>query len=107
VFLTVTNLTIANGNEQTEIYVKPGADLTLTVDGNNFDSTIHFEGMGMEIANFMAKCVLEKHASTNFENLSYELCNKPPDEFVDSLQKLLKTELGYIGEKRKNVTSII
>ncbi len=96
-----TNLTITNGGEQTEIYVQPGADLTLTVDAGNFDSTIHYEGTGNEIANFMAKCVLEKHVGHYVNQRAQMLANKDLEPYKVALKELQESESAFI-EKNGN-----
>ncbi len=45
---------IFDGNEYSEIYLKPGYNLMMTVDAKNFDATIRYTGIGAKENNFLA-----------------------------------------------------
>jgi thiol-disulfide isomerase/thioredoxin len=53
---TVVNM--EHGNQQTELVLAPGANLSITLDGKHFDSSLHYTGKGAEIANFNAKHII-------------------------------------------------
>ncbi len=93
-----TDLTIKIGNKETEIYGGPDADLTLTADAANFDSTVHYEGKGDAIANYLAKCVLEKHAIRNVNLHAQMLGTYEPEEYKSALKKLINEENEYIDK---------
>lgn len=98
-----TNLRITNGNQETEIYADPGADLTLTIDAANFDSTLHYEGKGSNIANYLAKCVLEKHTTKYVDLHAQMLGSKEPEEYKVALKKLIEDENEYIDKNAKGL----
>lgn len=101
-----TILTMENGEESTELYVQPGADLALTVNAKNFDSTLHYEGTGKEIANYMAKCVLEKH-TMRYINLSAQTLGSKTElkEYEAALKELIQKEYKYIDDNGKELPS--
>ena len=98
-----TDLTIINGNEGTEILVQPGADLTLTINAANFDSTVHYEGHGKEIANYMAKCIVEKHSIGDVDLKAQKLSSKEIPEYRTGLKQLLESETGYLQTNGKDL----
>jgi len=46
------------GNEYSNVYLKPGMNLHINVDGKQFDESIHYEGKGKEINNYLAQEML-------------------------------------------------
>ncbi|WMN11326.1 TlpA disulfide reductase family protein [Marivirga salinae] len=48
----------AHGNEITTLYLRPGDQLSLTIDPREFDESIKYEGKGAAINNFLASTVL-------------------------------------------------
>lgn len=57
-----------DGTEQTSLYLKPGYDLTMTVDAKKFDETVAYKGKGEKENNFLAKMALDNEAlSTKLE----------------------------------------
>ncbi|PIQ30871.1 MAG: hypothetical protein COW63_08900 [Bacteroidetes bacterium CG18_big_fil_WC_8_21_14_2_50_41_14] len=54
-----TSVTLIEGNEGASLFVKPGDQIQLTLDANQFDETINFSGMGREENTYLAKKVLE------------------------------------------------
>ena len=53
---------LADGAETTSLYLKPGFDLSLTMDAKMFDETIVYKGKGEKENNFLAKMALEQEA---------------------------------------------
>ena len=52
--------TLTHGSEQSDLVLGKGMDLTLTVDGQRFDSSLKFTGKGSEVANFLAAHTLQR-----------------------------------------------
>lgn len=98
-----TQLTIQNGMEGTELFVEPGADLTLTIDAANFDSTIHYEGKGKEIANYCTRCILEKHSVRDLNMTAQHLSGKDPNEYEAALRELLERENDYLEKSGRDL----
>ncbi|HEY0091459.1 MAG TPA: TlpA disulfide reductase family protein [Flavobacterium sp.] len=51
-----------DGSEYTEIYLKNGLDLKLTMDAKNFDESIVYKGKGAKENNILAKKILDEEA---------------------------------------------
>lgn len=98
-----TSLTIINGMEGTELFVRPGTDLTLTLDAKNFDSTLHYEGAGKEIANYCAKCIVEKHSISEIDLKAQKLGTKELMEYRTSLTELINSEQDYVQKNGKDL----
>jgi len=46
------------GKEYSDVYLKPGMNLEISVDGNQFDESIQYKGKGAMINNYLAKDML-------------------------------------------------
>ncbi len=95
-----TNLNIVNGDQGTEIYVSDGDDLSMSFDGKDFDKTMHYTGKGSEIANFVAKHLLENNYFQLFGQKIQPLLAKNGDEFVSSLKAELKKEMDFLEQNK-------
>jgi len=87
-----TEVRIGHGDKETHLFVQSGADLALTLNAKNFDSSIHYEGKGKQLANFMAKYQL----MPDLEQQGQMLCSKEPKEFESGLKKLEENELDFL-----------
>ncbi len=59
-----------DGHESTNVFLKNGFDLYLTLDTKEFDETIVYTGTGAEHSNFLAKKSLKEEELLDFEALS-------------------------------------
>lgn len=59
-----------DGNESTNIFLKNGFDLYLTLDTREFDETINYKGFGSEHSNFLAEKSLLEEKLLDFDALS-------------------------------------
>ena len=90
-----------DGNESTNIYLKNGYDLNMTLDTKMFDETIKYSGIGAETNNYLAKKSL-------LEEKIY-----PPSLFdleEDSFKKKIgeiNSELSSFLENNKNIDSTL
>ncbi len=91
-----THVQITHGNQETEVYVQPGADLTLTIDASNFDSSLHYEGNGKELANFMAKHMLATPTMKKISIQGQMFFGKEQPAFKEELKKLEDKELDFL-----------
>lgn len=94
----ITLLTIQNGEQATELYVMPGDKLSLTVDAEDFDATLKYEGIGMKAtaANFMAKHVLMGGFCNSIHQEVQNLMSKEQEEFITELKSLIQKELDFL-----------
>ncbi len=79
------SLTIAE--QYTKVFLSPGDSLHLTVDYDRFDSTLHYNGTGAEVNNYMAADVLEDFARAASSYMAFSDGNKYK-LFVDSVERL-------------------
>ncbi|AWM13753.1 TlpA family protein disulfide reductase [Flavobacterium sp. NRK F10] len=73
---------LSDGTEYTQLYLKNGYDLTLTMDAKEFDESIKYSGKGSEENNFIAQMALED------EQMDFNtLLNSPEDKFSAIIEK--------------------
>jgi len=92
-----TFVTILHGTQGTEIAPTPGDDLFLTLDGNNFDSTLHYTGKGAEVANFMAAHMLTRSFSYVFGSRLQGASAGDPDSFYAKSHRSLQIEMDFLA----------
>ena len=62
--------TFTHGRERTEIYLKPGDVLNVSLDSKNFDESIKWEGEGANENNYLAqKALLEESIKGSYKDL--------------------------------------
>lgn len=80
-----------DGTEYTEVYLKNGYDLHLTMDAKNFDESIIYSGKGAEENNYLAKKVI------NNSNFNYdELLSSTPEEFNKKITDKQNSDLARL-----------
>lgn len=80
-----------DGTEYTEVYLKNGYDLHLSMDAKNFDESIIYTGKGAEENNYLAKKVI------NDSNYNYdELFNSTPPEFNKRITDKQNSDLAML-----------
>lgn len=98
-----TDVTIIHGNQSTEIMPKPGDDLFMTLDAKNFDSTLHYEGAGAEVANFIAKHMLFSGSTLQFGSKLQDLCSEDPDVFEKKVKEAVDREIDFMNGNGKDL----
>ncbi|RUA36944.1 MAG: hypothetical protein DSY77_01210, partial [Bacteroidetes bacterium] len=68
----------AHGEEISTMYLRPGDQLSLTIDPTEFDETLQYEGEGSAINNFLASIVLMEDTLENIAQLAV----LPEDSFL-------------------------
>ncbi|SFD34474.1 TlpA family protein disulfide reductase [Algibacter pectinivorans] len=63
------NYVLFDGQEQANVYLENGYDLRLTMDTNEFDETIKFEGIGEDVNNYLAEKVLLQERLLDYDDL--------------------------------------
>ncbi len=87
-----------DGKEQTNIYLKNGFDLTLTLNTQEFDESITYSGEGAEDNNFLAAYALQQEKALNKDfsrasditamNAEIESAKRNLQQFVDAKSNL-------------------
>jgi thiol-disulfide isomerase/thioredoxin len=90
-----------DGKEYTDVYLKNGFNLSLTLDAKNFDESILYNGTGAAENNYLAKKVLES-SDSNFE----ELLVLTPEEFTKKINEKQTADIAVL-EKGKYDPSFI
>ncbi|MGY3792521.1 TlpA family protein disulfide reductase [Aquimarina sp. 433] len=95
------------GSESSEIYLKKGEDLTLSIDTKEFDESIQYTGKAANVNSYLATKYLVKEKFEETEGQRDTLNNSNP---VDFKQKILshKNELsGLLTNSKINDTTFI
>ena len=82
----------SDGKESSTLYLKPGSDVTLTMNAKEFDETILYTGKGTEESSFMAQQALKDE---KFENEAFA---KEAAEFTSLLENKLKTDVESLSK---------
>lgn len=98
-----TQLQIQHGDQATEIFIQPDADLKMAVNANSFDSTLTYSGKGAELANFMAKHMLESGFMVQFGSVIQPLNKKEPEEFKTAANAAMQKELDFLEQNKKGL----
>ena len=92
-----------DGNESTNIFLKNGFDITVTLDTKEFDETVKYSGTGAEHSNFLAKNNLMQEELLNLDALGHLDMTELESRFGK-----IKTELTEFYNANKDIdTSII
>ena len=92
-----TEVTILHGEQGTELMPSPGDDLGLTVNAKDFDSTLHYDGKGADIANFIAAHMIARGFSYVFSSRVQGASALSPDSFETRSHESLKKETGFLA----------
>jgi thiol-disulfide isomerase/thioredoxin len=79
-------------NESSEIYLAPGYDLSLTLNTEEFDESIKYEGAGAEINNYLASKYMLMEQNQNLEEFA-KLDETGAQAHLDGLQNQLTDNL--------------
>src|SRR5690554_3033949 len=90
-----------DGNESTNLFLKNGFDLHLTLDTKEFDETIIYTGTGSENSNFLAERSLKEEKLLNLD----ELASITEMEELDKAMDHIKTELNEFYTSKTGIDS--
>jgi len=100
----------SDGNEYTQVYLKNGYDLKLTLDTKEFDETVKYSGKGAPNNNYLAeKSLLKERLLTatlfdsdkeNFKKGVDEIANK----LNDKLANFKNLDADFIAEEKENLS---
>ena len=100
-----------DGVEYTDIYLKNGFDLQLSMDAKNFDESIVWAGIGADENNFLAKSILldsqdeAKMANVNESNFQSFVNDKKNSELERLNNK--KLDPNFVELKKKNLDMML
>lgn len=101
---------MANGRSQ--VFLKNGDDIKVTVDANNFNKTLKYSGKGSETSSYIAEKLLMqskipiqnyfKLDKANFDKKINELTNK----FTELIKKHNKIDTAFASEEKKSLEKL-
>ncbi|EGV42040.1 TlpA family protein disulfide reductase [Bizionia argentinensis JUB59] len=94
---------VFDGTESTNIFLKNGFDINMTVDTKEFDETVTYKGNGSEHSNFLAKRALKEEQLLNLGELS----KISETEALEIKFNGIKTELDEFYNSDKAIDSTI
>ena len=83
------------GSEYTQIYLRPGMDIHLSLDVKDFDESLIYAGKGADINNFLAKKILLSEALLPKSSMQYfgKLDEKSVVRLMDSIENVYQALL--------------
>lgn len=75
---SLTNIEFFDGNEATQLYMKPGEKLNLSLNTQFFDETLVFSGDGSGRNNLMAQVAIVSETMTHYRNVMYGMFELDP-----------------------------
>ena len=94
-----TEATFIHGQERTSLYLRPGDQLSLTIDPAMFDESLKYTGTGAEINNFKASMVL---LTDTVPANAYMLSTMPEDSFLMAMNDAYQQNISLVN--KANIT---
>lgn len=89
-------LNFEHGMERTAMYVKPGDEITISIDTEQFDETINY--IGSEASSFLAKLYLLEEVGDFFGEVFYMVPAEEYKKILDNFRNDVITEFGSISD---------
>ena len=90
-----------HGSEYADLYLSPGDVLLMTLDANEFDESIQYEGKGSIANNYLAKEVLHEEEVTDGVSFK-DLYSKDQPSFIDEVNSIFDQKLEFLSDFSKN-----
>jgi len=97
------DINLQHGDQASELFLRNGDDVTMSLDAKDFDKTMRYTGKGAATANFAAKHVLDMHMSQQFGADLQPLMAKGPQEFMTASRDMLQKELDYLQSNKQDL----
>ncbi len=94
---------LVNGNKVAEMILHGGDNLIMRADAAHFDSTIHFEGTGSSVANFVALHKMEKGLMNKYTVKIKTAINQEPAGFLKEIEGEKKAELDFLEKNKQGL----
>ena len=101
-----------DGKESTSLYLKNGADITMTIDAKEFDETVTFTGKGSDENSFLAKSALLQEAlfsDRNLLDLPKTAFDTKINSFTDAFNKRIentKLDSTFVAQQKQSITGL-
>jgi len=97
--VTVGYYTFKYANESSQIYIKPGYDLTLSLNPLEFDESITYEGNGSMENNYLAQKYLKEEALGELNSYRY-LGTLEEEEYISKMDSIKKLQNSFLEETK-------
>ncbi len=89
---------ITHGNHLAEVMLYDGDSLHLTADSYHFDSSIHYNGTGSEVQNFVALHTITRGRLNQYTLRVKNILGKEPEQFYAGIEEERKKEEDYANK---------
>lgn len=111
--IEIGNYSLYDGKEQTSLYLKNGYDLKITLNTDEFDETVAYEGQGSEANNYLAKkTVLRQKLFYDFTiyDLDREAFDQKSNAIFQQMQSKLdeskNLDADFVSQENKQIEQL-
>jgi peroxiredoxin len=94
---------VSNGKRVAELLLHRGDSLVMTVNATKFDSSVHYEGRGSEVQNFIAKHTITRRRMNQYTMKVKPYLQKEPADFLKTIELEKKAEMDFLDKNGKNL----
>ncbi|MES2704093.1 MAG: redoxin family protein [Bacteroidota bacterium] len=94
---------IRHGNRLAELLLHAGDSLAMTVNTAHYDSSIHYEGRGAEIQNFVARHTIERGRMNQYTQKMKAAMNNTPANFLSAAAKEKAAETAFLDRSKNRL----
>ena len=98
-----TQASLIHGRRLAEVILHPGDSLFMTVDALHFDSTIHYNGTGSPVENFIAMHTIAMGRINQYTAKVKTHINKEPADFIKSIEQERKIEDEFLTKNKSGL----
>lgn len=98
--------TFKYANETSQVYLKPGYNLTLKLNAKEFDESITYEGLGAVENNYLAQKFLREEALGQLNSYQY-LGSLEEADYVHKMDSISALQSAFLGEQKDLDTDFI
>jgi thiol-disulfide isomerase/thioredoxin len=96
-------ITLEHGDQASELYLKSGDVVQLTVDAKDVDKSIHYTGTGAVTANFTAKYIVDRGLSHQFGMDLQPFMTMAPQTYLSACRDRLQQEINYLQQHKQGL----
>ena len=99
-----TNLyTLTHGRERTQMFLKPGYSLSISIDNKEFDESLTYSGEGSSNNNYLAA----KTLNSSLNPIDYKtMYSMDEDNFINHINETKTSELDFLNSFENNNTAL-
>lgn len=94
-------ITLEHGDQSSELYMKSGEAVQMTLDAKDFDKSIRYTGTGAITANFAAKYIVERGMSNQFGMDLQPFMTMEPQAYLAACRNRLQQEMTYLQQNKQ------